>query len=51
MISIIKLDNMSSIEAVRIQIDKLKTQNNPTINQFVAIPFKKGIFELSNSFC
>ena len=37
-ISIIKLDNMSSIEAVRI-LDKLKTQNNPTINQFVAIPF------------
>jgi general secretion pathway protein D len=36
-ISIIKLDNMSSIEAVRI-LDKLKTQNNPTINQFVAIP-------------
>ena len=29
---------MSSIEAVRI-LDKLKTQNNPTINQFVAIPF------------
>ena len=37
-ISIIKLNNMSSIEAVRI-LDKLKTQNNPTINQFVAIPF------------
>ena len=37
-ISIIKLDNMSSIEAVRI-LDKLKTQNNPTINQFVAIPY------------
>ena len=37
-ISIIKLDNMSSIEAVRI-LDKLKTQNNPTINQFVASPF------------
>ena len=37
-ISIIKLDNLSSIEAVRI-LDRLKTQNNPTINQFVAIPF------------
>ena len=37
-ISIIKLVNMSSIEAVRI-LDKLKTQNNPTINQSVAIPF------------
>tara|TARA_X000000368_G_scaffold273218_1_gene216660 strand:+ start:3804 stop:5648 length:1845 start_codon:yes stop_codon:yes gene_type:complete len=37
-ITIIKLDNLSSIEAVRI-LDKLKTQNNPTINQFIAIPF------------
>ena len=37
-ISIIKLDNLSSIEAVRI-LDRLKAQNNPTINQFVAIPF------------
>ena len=37
-ISIIKLDNLSSIEAVRI-LDRLKTQNNPTINQFIAIPF------------
>ena len=37
-ISIIKLDNLSSIEGVRI-LDRLKTQNNPTINQFVAIPF------------
>ena len=37
-ISIIKLDNLSSIEAVRI-LEKLKAQNNPTINNFVAIPF------------
>ena len=37
-ISIIKLDNLSSIEGVRI-LDRLKTQNNPRINQFVAIPF------------
>ena len=37
-ISIIQLDNLSSIEGVRI-LDRLKTQNNPTINQFVAIPF------------
>ncbi|MAR95410.1 MAG: type II secretion system protein GspD [Gammaproteobacteria bacterium] len=37
-ITIIKLDNLSSIEAVRI-LEKLKTQNNPTINKFVAIPF------------
>ena len=37
-ISIIKLDNLSSIEGARI-LDRLKTQNNPTINQFVAIPF------------
>ena len=37
-ITIIKLDNLSSIEAVRI-LDRLKTQNNPTINQFIAIPF------------
>ena len=37
-ISIIKLDNLSYIEGVRI-LDRLKTQNNPTINQFVAIPF------------
>ena len=37
-ISIIKLDNLSAIEAVRI-LDKLKAQNNPTISQFVAIPF------------
>ena len=44
-ISIIKLDNMSSIEAVRI-LDKLKTQNNPTINQFVAIPFTSSNLSL-----
>jgi general secretion pathway protein D len=37
-ISITKLTNLSSIEAVRI-LDKLKAQNNPTINNFVAIPF------------
>ena len=37
-ISILSLDNLSSIEAVRI-LEKLKTQNNPTINKFVAIPF------------
>jgi general secretion pathway protein D len=37
-ISITKLENLSSIEAVRI-LDKLKAQNNPTINKFVAIPF------------
>ena len=37
-ISILKLNNLSSIEAVRI-LERLKTQNNPTINQFIAIPF------------
>ena len=37
-ISIIKLNNLSSIEAVRI-LDKLKAQNNPTINKFIAVPF------------
>jgi general secretion pathway protein D len=37
-ISIIKLKNLSSVEAVRI-LDKLKAQNNPTINKFIAIPF------------
>jgi|TARA_B100001093_G_scaffold124308_1_gene116946 general secretion pathway protein D len=37
-ISIIKLENLSSIEAVRI-LDKLKAQNNPTLNKFIAIPF------------
>ena len=37
-ISIIKLENLSPIEAVRI-LDKLKAQNNPTISKFIAIPF------------
>ena len=37
-ISLIQLNNLSSIEAVRI-LDKLKAQNNPTINKFIAIPF------------
>ena len=37
-ITIIKLENLSSIEAVRI-LDKLEAQNNPTINNFVAVPF------------
>ena len=37
-ISIIKLENLSAIEAVRI-LDRLKAQNNPTINKFIAIPF------------
>jgi general secretion pathway protein D len=37
-ISIIKLVNLSAIEAVRI-LDKLKAQNNPTIDKFIAIPF------------
>ena len=37
-ISIIKLENLSSVEAVRI-LDKLKAQNNPTISKFIAIPF------------
>ena len=37
-ITIFKLDNLSSTEAVRI-LDKLKAQNNPTINKFIAIPF------------
>ena len=37
-ITIIKLYNLSSIEAVRI-LERLKAQNNPTINKFVAIPF------------
>ena len=37
-ISIIKLNKLSSIEAARI-LDRLKAQNNPTINDFIAIPF------------
>ena len=37
-IKIIKLKNLSSVEAVRI-LDRLKAQNNPTINNFIAVPF------------
>jgi len=37
-IKIIKLNNLSSVEAVRI-LDKLKAQANPTINNFIAVPF------------
>jgi general secretion pathway protein D len=37
-INIIKLNNLSSAEAVRI-LDRLKAQNNPTINNFIAVPF------------
>ena len=37
-ITIIELTKLSATEAVRI-LDKLKTQNNPAINKFVAIPF------------
>jgi general secretion pathway protein D len=37
-INIIKLNNLSSVEAVRI-LDRLKAQNNPTINNFIAVPF------------
>ena len=37
-ISIIKLNKLSSIEGARI-LDRLKAQNNPTINYFIAIPF------------
>ena len=37
-VSIIDLKNLSSVEAVRI-LEKLKAQNNPTINNFVAISF------------
>ena len=50
-ITIIKLDNLSSIEAVRI-LDRLKTQNNPTINNFVAIPFtpSNSVILSSNEF-
>ena len=40
-ISIIKLENLSSVEAVRI-LDKLKQQSNPTINNFIAIPFTQS---------
>ena len=37
-VTILKLKNLSAVEAVRI-LDKLKAQNNPTINKFTAIPF------------
>jgi len=37
-INIIKLNNLSSVEAVRI-LDRLKVQDNPTINNFIAVPF------------
>ena len=37
-ISIVKMENLPSIEAVRI-LEKLKAQNNPTINKFIAVPF------------
>ena len=37
-INIINLNNLSSVEAVRI-LDRLKAQNNPTINNFIAVPF------------
>ena len=37
-INIIKLNNLSSVEAVRI-LDRLKAQDNPTINNFIAVPF------------
>lgn len=37
-ISIIPLLNLSAAEAVRI-LEKLKLQNNPTINEFIAVPF------------
>ena len=40
-ISIIKLENLSSVEAVRI-LDKLKMQSNPSINNFIAIPFTQS---------
>ena len=50
-ITTIKLENLSSIEAVRI-LDRLKTQNNPTINNFVAIPFtpSNSVILSSNDF-
>ena len=37
-ISIIKLNNLSSVEAARI-LERLKAQDNPTISNFIAIPF------------
>ena len=50
-ISIIKLENLSSIEAVRI-LERLKAQNNPTINNFIAIPFtpSNSVILSSNDF-
>ena len=37
-VTIVDLKNLSSVEAVRI-LEKLKSQNNPTISNFVAISF------------
>ena len=37
-ISIIELSRLSATDAVRI-LDRLKAQNNPAINKFIAIPF------------
>ena len=37
-LTIVDLENLSSVEAVRI-LEKLKSQNNPTINNFVVISF------------
>ena len=37
-VTILDLENLSSVEAVRI-LEKLKSQDNPTINDFVAISF------------
>ena len=37
-VTIVDLKNLSSVEAVRI-LEKLKSQNNPTINKFVSVPF------------
>ena len=37
-VTIVDLKNLSSVEAVRI-LEKLKSQNNPTINNFAAISF------------
>ena len=37
-ISIIELSRLTATEAVRI-LDRLKAQNNPAINKFIAIPF------------
>ena len=40
-VTIVNLKNLSSVEAVRI-LEKLKSQNNPTINNFVAISFSSS---------